>query len=71
MCHHCVWPRVVQTPAEAGWFSCVWVHVDISDGVFANSRTWNTPETFLHSSLTLEIHFMVMNPEIIIESWLN
>ncbi|MFA6407263.1 MAG: hypothetical protein WCV80_00975 [Candidatus Paceibacterota bacterium] len=51
--------------------SCTWLHVDVSDGVFANSRTWNTPETFAHAPAKLEIHLMVMNPEDVIEKWLT
>jgi ribulose-phosphate 3-epimerase len=52
-------------------FSCEWLHIDVSDGVFANSHTWNHPETFLHAPAKLEVHLMVTNPEDVVEEWLK
>ncbi len=50
-----------------------WVHLDISDGIFTKTRTWNNPEDLLtiKTSLNLEAHLMVENPEGILRDWLK
>jgi len=52
------------------------VHIDVSDGVFTATPTWNNLEefSFLTSELPMlhfEVHLMVANPEQAIEKWLK
>ncbi|OHB20574.1 MAG: hypothetical protein A3J67_00340 [Parcubacteria group bacterium RIFCSPHIGHO2_02_FULL_48_10b] len=49
-----------------------WVHLDITDGRFTKHVTWNNPndlKTF-QSSVKLEAHLMVENPEGVIPEWI-
>ncbi len=53
-----------------------WVHLDVSDGKFTPSKTWNNPAEpssliFHLSSLNLEVHLMVTEPEKVAEEWLK
>ncbi len=48
-----------------------WVHIDVTDGVFSTGVTWNDAETFAHTGMNVEVHFMVKNPERVIERWLT
>lgn len=48
-----------------------WVHVDVTDGVFSSSSTWNSPETFNNAGMNVEVHLMVTEPERVIEVWLK
>jgi len=44
------------------------VHLDISDGVFTKTLTWNNPKE-LEEDMPLELHLMVKNPHEAIEIW--
>ncbi len=50
-----------------------WVHLDISDGIFSTTKTWNNPEDLgtIKTNLNLEAHLMVENPEGILKNWLS
>ncbi len=53
-----------------------WVHIDVADGKFAKTKTWDNPED-LNSlgdelgDLKLEIHLMVLEPQAVIGDWLR
>lgn len=49
-----------------------WVHFDITDGVFSKHLTWHDPRDLLNleTSLNIEVHLMVVEPEKIIDQWL-
>lgn len=46
------------------------LHIDISDGVFAQGGKWNKPEE-LPEGLKFEVHLMVANPEEETDRWLE
>ncbi|HEY4476547.1 MAG TPA: hypothetical protein VJB69_00950 [Candidatus Paceibacterota bacterium] len=48
-----------------------WVHLDITDGRFTSSESWNAPEdfSFLDGKSKIEIHLMVESLEEIIGDW--
>ena len=48
-----------------------WVHLDITDGRFTSSKSWNAPEdfSFLDGKSKIEIHLMVESLEEIIGDW--
>ena len=56
-----------------------WIHIDVVDGEFAPHHTWNHPnelknlvaESLHFAPIHFEIHLMVMEPEIVTESWLR
>lgn len=53
-----------------------WVHVDISDGKFADYVNWGTPMdmdvlTKKFPDLKFEVHLMVVNPDEVLEDWLK
>lgn len=50
-----------------------WVQIDVSDGIFTARQTWNNPTDLLKmgSSVKVEVHLMVQNPELILENWLK
>lgn len=56
-----------------------WIHVDVADGKFTESKTWGDPKNLETSGFNFgnlhpihfEIHLMVQNPEGVIESWLR
>lgn len=53
-----------------------WVHIDVSDGEFGRTITWNNPEELLGlgedvSYLKLEVHLMVEEPQVVVEDWLR
>ncbi|MDA1334542.1 MAG: hypothetical protein O2794_00805 [bacterium] len=49
------------------------VHIDVADGTFTKTVTWNTPEDLqnLSTDLEIEIHFMVDDPEEKLLPWLT
>ena len=68
----CVKERI----AKCKELGAVIAHVDISDGKFTKTITWNDPEelrkTFSMSHSTcpeLELHLMVQNPKEVLEAW--
>lgn len=48
-------------------------HLDISDGVFVNSKTVSLQDVkdSIPSSLNFDVHLMVQQPELVIASWLE
>ena len=50
-----------------------WVQIDISDGIYTPNVTWNNP-TDLHnikSSVNIEVHLMIKDPERHIAEWID
>lgn len=49
-----------------------WCHLDVTDGVFSKHLTWHDPRDLLNleTSLNVEVHLMVSEPEKIIDQWL-
>ena len=49
------------------------VQLDVMDGKFVDNLTWNQPTDLrnLKTSLKLEVHLMVQNPENIIDDWIK
>lgn len=50
-----------------------WAHIDVSDGVFTSHINWNNPRELFgfKTSLNLEVHLMVQNPEKEIDDWVK
>jgi len=50
-----------------------WVQIDVGDGVFTPNQTWNNPGDLLRldSPINIEVHLMIKNPELVLESWLR
>ncbi len=50
-----------------------WAHIDVMDGVFVVPLTWRSPEDLktVRTSLNLEAHLMIANPENTIDAWLD
>lgn len=48
-----------------------WCHLDVTDGVFSKHPTWRNPADLprLDTKLKAEVHFMVAEPEKVIEQW--
>lgn len=49
-----------------------WCHLDVTDGVFSTHETWRNPSDLLdlETSLNIEVHLMVSNPDKVIDDWL-
>jgi ribulose-phosphate 3-epimerase len=49
-----------------------WVQLDVMDGQFVDNITWNNPAELknLETSLKLEAHLMVQNPERVVDDWI-
>jgi len=49
-----------------------WIHIDVSDGKFTNTRSWGSPEELrsIETKLNVEVHLMTDDPEDYIEGWL-
>lgn len=49
-----------------------WCHLDVTDGIFSKHLTWHDPRDLLNfeTSLNVEVHLMVSEPEKIIDQWL-
>ncbi len=49
-----------------------WCHLDVTDGVFSKHLTWRNPADLLNleTSLKVEVHLMVSEPEKILDQWL-
>jgi len=49
-----------------------WIHIDVSDGKFSDTTSWGDPEELqsLETSLNVEVHLMVDNPDDVVEAWL-
>ena len=66
-----------QWLAKAGSFLAPgnWIHLDISDGKFTPTKTWNEPDAWQELAgrydFNLEVHLMVEKPEEILEEWLG
>ncbi len=54
-----------------------WLHIDVTDGKFAPTRTWATPQEISKliakggTEFALEVHLMVERPEDIVGEWLK
>lgn len=50
-----------------------WVQLDVSDGKFTAVKTWDRPEDLkqISTSLNLEVHLMISEPEKEIEKWVS
>ncbi len=50
-----------------------WAQIDVMDGVFVPSVSWNNPEDLndLNAAVNLEVHLMVSHPENSIDGWLH
>jgi len=48
-----------------------WVHIDISDGLFAPFETWHNPGdlALLPGKIKIEVHLMVEKPEEVVTAW--
>lgn len=49
-----------------------WCHLDVTDGVFSKHLTWHDPRDLLNleTSLNVEVHLMISDPEKNIDQWL-
>ena len=49
-----------------------WCHLDVTDGMFSEHPTWRNPAnlSLLDTSLNVEVHLMVEQPEKVIDQWL-
>lgn len=49
-----------------------WCHLDVTDGIFSEHRTWRNPAhlSLLDTPLNVEVHLMVEEPEKHIDQWL-
>lgn len=49
-----------------------WCHLDVTDGIFSTHPTWRNPADLplLDTSLHVEVHLMLEEPEKIIDQWL-
>lgn len=49
-----------------------WCHLDVTDGIFSKHLTWHDPRDLLNleTSLNVEVHLMVSEPEKILDQWL-
>lgn len=50
-----------------------WVHLDVADGTFTKNTLWhNAADLFvMKTSLNIEVHLMVENPEAVIDAWIG
>lgn len=50
-----------------------WVQLDVMDGQFVENTTWNNPADLkeLETSLNLEVHLMIKEPEQYIDQWIS
>ena len=50
-----------------------WIQLDVSDGVFTDHRTWCAPDELmmLRTSLCVELHLMIVEPERLLEQYLR
>lgn len=48
-----------------------WAHLDIADGVFAPTVTWQTPSDLelVEGRIKLEVHLMINEPETVLTDW--
>ncbi|MBI3459122.1 ribulose-phosphate 3-epimerase [Candidatus Azambacteria bacterium] len=53
---------------------CVdWVQIDVIVGIFVTSLNWNNPSEIknLKTQINIEVHLMIDQPELVIDSWIN
>lgn len=71
-CHHkdidCVRDKVQRIEKISKW-----VHLDVADGKFTFNKTWGDPKDWknIQTSLSLEVHLMVEDPEKYAQEWLE
>ncbi len=58
---------------SSGTIDLKWVHLDVTDGAFTKTISWNNPEDLksIKTNLGLEVHLMVENPEAVLGAWLE
>lgn len=66
------WPTVKE---RFLWISpfAEWVEIDISDGRFTKTKTWNNPpdlKTLEVKNIRIAVHLMVNDPEKVIQEWI-
>lgn len=49
-----------------------WVHLDVADGTFTKNTLWHNPQDLagLETSLSLEVHLMILDVEERVQNWL-
>ena len=49
-----------------------WCHLDVTDGMFSKHLTWHDPAELplLGTTLNVEVHLMIQEPEKVIDQWL-
>ena len=49
-----------------------WCHLDVTDGMFSKHLTWHDPAELplLDTTLNVEVHLMIQEPEKVIDQWL-
>ena len=50
-----------------------WIHIDVSDGRFSNTKSWGSPQDLksLETELNIEAHLMVQDLDEAIDSWID
>lgn len=50
-----------------------WAQIDVMDGVFTESKSYNAPDTLrlLGTDINFEIHLMIEKPENILDDWIS
>ncbi len=48
-----------------------WAHVDITDGIFSKTPTWHDAVTYANAGIFIEVHLMVVRPELVVDEWLE
>src|SRR3989344_7731602 len=53
-----------------------WAHLDVADGKFTKNLLWNNPKDLAGvkrqaSSVNVEVHLMVQNPDEVLDAWLD
>ncbi len=50
-----------------------WIQLDVSDGQFTSTQTWNNPQDLflIKSNLNIEVHLMVNEPWLVAGSWFS
>lgn len=50
-----------------------WVQLDVCDGVFTQSKTWNESSKIkdIKKDIKIEAHLMIQNPETVIDDWIS